>query len=417
MSVKSCTFQLHTISSQRHSTGLIGPVIRGWDIGWDKEPQRNGQDDLRLMQPSLSNQCNIHHLHQRIEVHDPQAKFFTEAIMEIVANQDVSLWADIYDIYFVTSIHMDIHILDRSDEFTLAGTFMTNAPTDTLFLCLLTMAPMYDAATHCFTIPSLRNSYYWSRDAAGLQPLCLEEMDLYTPPEILFTPYLHGVHLSVREVNKLRAVFPTHQTNPTTSYLAPTVREAPRLLFNFTKASIPEPFGWSMEPYACSPPPSLHLCCLALFLLALILLLTPFPTLLLLQLHASASKPNPTHQALKSSLSDVLSNPFSSSSNQPLFPCKNVEQERRTDTRGPWRRGTGFKLDVECDDAQRYIAHPSGLELTFCIHSILYLKLQAVHATHQGRNTTPGCSTTAEAGVRALAQRSVPKQLSTSNNA
>ncbi|KAJ7051940.1 hypothetical protein C8F01DRAFT_1173722, partial [Mycena amicta] len=220
----------------------------GYTVGQrvSEEWTRMTIDDLRLMKPSLSNQCNIHHLHQRIEV--TQAKFYPQAIMEIVANQDVSLWAEIF---FVTGIHMDIHILDTSDEFTLAGTFMTNAPTDNLFLCLPTMAPMYNPATRCLTIPSLRNSYYWSRDAAGLQPLCLEEMDLYTPPEILFTPRLHGICLSVDELDTLRAAFPSHLTDPTTSYLAPIVHESPRLLFNSTKASIPEPFGWSIEPYVC----------------------------------------------------------------------------------------------------------------------------------------------------------------------
>ncbi|KAJ7051901.1 hypothetical protein C8F01DRAFT_1173385, partial [Mycena amicta] len=173
-----------------------------------------------------------------------QAKFYKQAIMEIVANQDVSL-------FFITGIQMEIHILDTSDEFTLAGTFMSNAPTDNLFLCLPTVAPMYNAATRCFTIPSLRNSYYWSRDSAGLQPLCLEEIDLYTPPEILFTPSLHGIRLPVDELNNLRVAFSSHLTDPTTSYLAPIVHEVSRLLFNFTKASIPEPFSWSMEPYVC----------------------------------------------------------------------------------------------------------------------------------------------------------------------
>ncbi|KAJ7051892.1 hypothetical protein C8F01DRAFT_1173329, partial [Mycena amicta] len=177
-------------------------------------------------------------------VYNTETEFCHQTIMEIVANQDVSL-------YFVTGIQMDIHILDRPDEFTLAGTFMTNAPTDNLFLCLPTMAPMYDAAPRCFTIPSLRNSYYWSRDSAGLQPLCLEEMDLYSPPEILFTPHLVGIRLSVDELNNLRAAFPSHLTDPTTSYFAPIVHESPKLLFNFTKASIPEPFSWSMEPYVC----------------------------------------------------------------------------------------------------------------------------------------------------------------------
>ncbi|KAJ7065171.1 hypothetical protein C8F01DRAFT_1124498 [Mycena amicta] len=196
--------------------------MSGWDIQWDKEPQRNGQVDFR----------------------SSQAKFYKQAIMEIVANQDVSL-------FFVTGIQMEIHILDTSDKFTLAGTFMMNAPTDSLFLCLPTMAPMYDAATRCFTIPSLRNSYYWSRDPAGLEPLCLEEMDLYTPPEILFTPYLHGIHLSVDELNNLRAAFSSHLTDQTISYLGPIVQGIPRLLFNFTKASILEPFSWSIEPYVC----------------------------------------------------------------------------------------------------------------------------------------------------------------------
>ncbi|KAJ7051908.1 hypothetical protein C8F01DRAFT_1173447 [Mycena amicta] len=233
------------------------PDISNWYYRSSNEPlgYRVGQtiseewtrmtiDDLCLMQPSLSNQCNIHHLYQTIEVYNTETEFCHQTIMEIVANQDVSL-------YFVTGIQMDIHILDRPDEFTLAGTFMTNAPTDNLFLCLPTMAPMYDAAPRCFTIPSLRNSYYWSRDSAGLQPLCLEEMDLYSPPEILFTPHLVGIRLSVDELNNLRAAFPSHLTDPTTSYFAPIVHESPKLLFNFTKASIPEPFSWSMEPYVC----------------------------------------------------------------------------------------------------------------------------------------------------------------------
>ncbi|KAJ7051905.1 hypothetical protein C8F01DRAFT_635719 [Mycena amicta] len=202
-------------------------------------------DDLCLMQPSLSNQCNIHHLYQTIEVYNTETEFCHQTIMEIVATQDVSLWGNIY---FLTSVYLDIHILDTSDEFTLAGTFMTNAPTDDIFLFLSNIA---DATTGGFTIPSLRNSYYWSRDSAGLQPLCLEEMDLYTPPEILFTPHLHGIGLSVDELNDLRAAFPSHLTDPTTSYLAPIVHESPRLLFNSTKASIPEPFGWSIEPYVC----------------------------------------------------------------------------------------------------------------------------------------------------------------------
>ncbi|KAJ7051914.1 hypothetical protein C8F01DRAFT_1173650, partial [Mycena amicta] len=153
---------------------------------------------------------------------------------------------------FPTSVYLDIHILDTSDEFTLAGTFMTNAPTDDIFLFLSNIA---DATTNGFTIPSLQNSYYWSRDSAGLQPLCLEEMDLYTPPEIIFTPRLDGICLSVDELNNLRAAFPSHVTDPTTSYLAPNENRLVTALIQIysdsTKASIPEPFSWYMEPYVC----------------------------------------------------------------------------------------------------------------------------------------------------------------------
>ncbi|KAJ7051920.1 hypothetical protein C8F01DRAFT_1236904 [Mycena amicta] len=198
-------------------------------------------DDLHIIHQSLSNQCNFYHLFQAVDC-SSHAKFYKQAIMEIVPNQDLSLWAEI--------CKMEIHILDTSNEFTLAGTFMTNGPTDDIFLFLSNIA---DATTGGFTIPSLQNSYYWSRDSAGLQPLCLEEMDLYTPPEILFTPYLRGIRLSVDELNNLRAAFPSHVTDPTTSYLAPN--ESSRLLFNSAKARIPEPFGWSIEPYCLSNRP------------------------------------------------------------------------------------------------------------------------------------------------------------------
>ncbi|KAJ7055124.1 hypothetical protein C8F01DRAFT_1161174 [Mycena amicta] len=193
---------------------------------------------------SLSNQCNFYHLCQAVGFRSSQANFYKQAIMEILANQDVSL-------YFPTSVYLDIHILDTSNEFTLAGTFMTNAPTDNIFLFLSNIA---DATTGAcgFTVPALQSLYYWSRDPAGLHPLCLEEMDLYTPPEILFTPYLHGICLSVDELNNLRTAFSSYLTDLTTSYLAPIVHEIPKQLFNFTNPSIPEPFrSWSIEPYVC----------------------------------------------------------------------------------------------------------------------------------------------------------------------
>ncbi|KAJ7051945.1 hypothetical protein C8F01DRAFT_1173746 [Mycena amicta] len=220
----------------------------GYPVGQrvSEEWTRMTIDDLCLIQQSLSNQCNFHHLYEQIDFRQSGATFYQQAIMDIVANQDISLCEMLINSW--SYIHLEIDILDTPDEFTLAGTFMTNAPTDDILLFLSNIA---DAATHCFTIPSLRNSHYWSRDSAGLQPLCLEEIDLYTPPEIIFTPSLHGIRLSVDELNNLRAAFPSHLTDPTTSYLAPIVHESPRLLFNSTKASIPEPFRWSIEPYAC----------------------------------------------------------------------------------------------------------------------------------------------------------------------
>ncbi|KAJ7055797.1 hypothetical protein C8F01DRAFT_446623 [Mycena amicta] len=237
----------------------------GYTVGQrvSEEWTRITMDDLRIMHQSLSNQCNFYHLCQAVDFRSSRANFYKQAIMEILANQDVSLWAEIckyslllpsvikHILDFPTSVYLDIHILDTSNEFTLAGTFMTNAPTDDIFLFLSNIADATTGASG-FTVPALQSLYYWSRDPAGLQPLCLEEMDLYTPPQIFFTPYLHGICLSVDELNNLRAAFSSYLTDLTTSYLAPIVHEIPKPLFNFTKASLPEPFSsWSIEPYVC----------------------------------------------------------------------------------------------------------------------------------------------------------------------
>ena len=94
-------------------------------------------------------------------------------------------------------MNIRITILPSLDpEHTLAGTFMTDAPVDEVYLFLYTPAIV---AGHPFILPSAIESHYWSVDKDGSSRLDQDLLDNYGLPKILHVMELDGLILSPEE--------------------------------------------------------------------------------------------------------------------------------------------------------------------------------------------------------------------------
>lgn len=93
---------------------------------------------------------------------------------------------------FANEISFCVSIWYPAEEFTLAGTFMADAPTNNLYLFLFNpRAEIRNEAVN-IDIPVLGHSYYWSFQRDGSEPLSAEMLDRTAPPHVFFQCVLWG---------------------------------------------------------------------------------------------------------------------------------------------------------------------------------------------------------------------------------
>jgi hypothetical protein len=105
---------------------------------------------------------------------------------------------------FVTRIDFDCILDHQLDGFTLRGTFMTDAPSDKVYLFLF--PPQVEILDSQLTVinPPDAEKYYWAFDPAGLDQLTREIAEDIGLPTPEFTIVPLGLMLEEEETNLIR---------------------------------------------------------------------------------------------------------------------------------------------------------------------------------------------------------------------
>jgi hypothetical protein len=78
------------------------------------------------------------------------------------------------------------------DGASLRGTFMSDAPTDDIYLCVFTPQLVRQDGFLSMDVPPAHESYYWSFNKDGSEPLSADELDDILPPEVDFKVQVSG---------------------------------------------------------------------------------------------------------------------------------------------------------------------------------------------------------------------------------
>ncbi|KAF7333370.1 MFS general substrate transporter [Mycena venus] len=96
------------------------------------------------------------------------------------------------DEYFlVSSVHLRANLWYGMDA-SLRGTFMSDAPADDIYLCIFTPQLVQQDGLLSIDIPPAHESYYWSFNKDGSEPLSADELDDILPPEVNFAFSVSG---------------------------------------------------------------------------------------------------------------------------------------------------------------------------------------------------------------------------------
>ncbi|KAJ6529533.1 hypothetical protein DFH09DRAFT_1093952 [Mycena vulgaris] len=118
-----------------------------------------------------------------------------------------------------TGLRFGLTFVQPVDNLTLAGTFMADAPTEDIFLFMVTPHATSD---HVITVPALRDIYYWSTDPEGQSKLEPDLWHIYGLPEVIYTTAIVGCTFSRQEVKELRELLDLQTKLPPTLQQEPT---------------------------------------------------------------------------------------------------------------------------------------------------------------------------------------------------
>ncbi|KAF7358107.1 hypothetical protein MVEN_00858800 [Mycena venus] len=94
--------------------------------------------------------------------------------------------------FLVSSIHFRVELCYWTDDASLRGTFMADAPMDDIYLCVFTPQFVRQDGFLSVDFPPIHESYYWSFNEDGSEPLTVDELEDILPPEVDFSLVLSG---------------------------------------------------------------------------------------------------------------------------------------------------------------------------------------------------------------------------------
>ncbi|KAJ7018873.1 hypothetical protein C8F04DRAFT_1149750 [Mycena alexandri] len=92
----------------------------------------------------------------------------------------------------ISSIHLSVTLWYGTDGASLRGTFMSDTPADEIYLCVFTPQLVQQDGFIFTDVPLGHESYYWSFNKDGSEPLSADELDDILPPEVNLTLRVSG---------------------------------------------------------------------------------------------------------------------------------------------------------------------------------------------------------------------------------
>ncbi|KAJ7818705.1 hypothetical protein B0H14DRAFT_2456117 [Mycena olivaceomarginata] len=176
------------------------------------------QDNPNLDSHHLAAYCGIEHdLASHVEKWWLSQQTYVHKHLQGVIVADVSL-------HFITGIHFDCILDHQLDGFTLRGTFMTDAPSDKVYLFLF--PPQVEILDGQLTIinPPDAEKYYWSFDPVGLDQLTHEIAEDIGLPTPKFMIVADGLFLEEEDTNLLREFHAAKGFDPESQDIAIAMR-------------------------------------------------------------------------------------------------------------------------------------------------------------------------------------------------
>ncbi|KAJ7796929.1 hypothetical protein B0H14DRAFT_3549396 [Mycena olivaceomarginata] len=133
--------------------------------------------------------CRIHHFACKIELKflEDIQKWWLAQATQVLGEQSASEHFLATGVVFYVSIWFP-----PTDEFSLHGTFMADAPPKELYLFLLNPRADIQYDRSSVGIPAACDSYYWSFESDGSHRVLDEVLEEIAPPRVLFHPRILG---------------------------------------------------------------------------------------------------------------------------------------------------------------------------------------------------------------------------------
>ncbi|KAF7296185.1 hypothetical protein HMN09_01087000 [Mycena chlorophos] len=165
-------------------------------------PETEPGSGIHSMNATHINECGHQHFWAssfgRFNEHNYSTVFQT--VLEAVSKMSPDLEDDNIGIAF--DIEFNLHLINNPDDFTLEGTFMSDAPVNEVFLFVVQPQALGTGLS-----TQTRELYYWSLDPKGATMLEPESHAMYGLPEVIFYPVLRCIHLAQEEIQDLRQAF------------------------------------------------------------------------------------------------------------------------------------------------------------------------------------------------------------------
>ncbi|KAJ7822413.1 hypothetical protein B0H14DRAFT_2828707 [Mycena olivaceomarginata] len=140
--------------------------------------------------------CRIHHFACKIELKflEDIQKWWLAQATQVLGEQSASEYCEKFlSPVLATGVVFYVSIwFPPTDEFSLRGTFMADAPPKELYLFLLNPRADIQYDRSSVEIPAACDSYYWSFESDGSHRVLDEVLEEIVPPRVLFHPRILG---------------------------------------------------------------------------------------------------------------------------------------------------------------------------------------------------------------------------------
>ncbi|KAJ7199994.1 hypothetical protein GGX14DRAFT_401001 [Mycena pura] len=126
----------------------------------------------------------------------------------------------VHEYFLATAIWYKVTVWYPTNDVGLCGTFMTDSPTEDLYLFLFNPCVDIQDGVISVEIPSLKDAYYWSLQSDGREPLSAEVVDKIMPPEVLLEAHIAGRYWSEQDYHLIREITRAKGLDPGSSELS-----------------------------------------------------------------------------------------------------------------------------------------------------------------------------------------------------